>query len=441
MLNNRKTDHRGTSDMAGLSRLEDRADLQITIILLVSWAAITIAGYWDEWPPDLAGLYLAGHSYANGNFDLVYAAPDGFFGPSVESWTKLAAELGHPGESFFPFVYPPIWAALAAPLTQMLSPLDFFNLFYVIHITMMALSVVLTYRIIRPETPMVVWSAISCAMLFISLIATLALHHNQLQITVTFFILLAIERYSAGKSVYAGMALAIAAAIKITPALLGLIFLLDRDFRAAITTAVAGLALLALSFIVAGPQLHWIFIERVNEISEAIAVMRVNNALEAFIYQIGTFLSGTAVTSTERYPDFATPEPLWVSIPTKLAFIAGLALVVWRTWNLNLQDRLRMLPLGIILITTLCAPLAWNHHYLPVLFLLPVALVLFRPARAIVFLAAIMALTSISVFVFLAHQSTSMHLQAVVNTGLMIAVFALFYGPKIVMWKKPKTRK
>jgi len=82
--------------MTNLSRLEDRADLQISIVLLASWAAITLSVNWGNWPPDLSALYMAGHFWNTGQYDLIYAAPEKFFGPSIQSWADELARLGYP---------------------------------------------------------------------------------------------------------------------------------------------------------------------------------------------------------------------------------------------------------------------------------------------------------------------------------------------------------
>ena len=418
--------HRGR--MANLSRLEDRADLQISLVLMASWAAITITANWGNWPPDLSALFLAGHFWSSGQYDLVYAAPDGFFGPGVQSWADELARLGHGGETFFPFVYPPIWAALAAPLAQTLGPTGFFNTFYVIHILMIAASVLLAYRVVRPPVPLVLWCVLSCALLYLSLIAVSAIYHNQLQIMVTFLIILSLERYSSGASITAGIALGLAAAIKISPAALGLIFLLDRDIRAAVATAVTGGLLLALSLLIAGPELHQEFLARVREISSQIAVMHVNWNIEAYLLQLHALVTGTPLHGPQAIDNFATPEPLWVTIATKVILVAGVALVVARTRGLPRQDALRIRPLGLMMVLTLCGPLGWSHHYLTILILLPGVLTFLQPIRAVAILVIIAGLTSLGVFSLVKPLGVQVHAQALFCTTVLLAIFALFFA-------------
>jgi len=341
-------------------------------------------------------LFMAGHFWSMGQFEQVYAAPPAFFGAGVESWATEIERLGFGEEIFFPFVYPPIWAAMAAPLAKTLGPAGFFNAFYVFHVTLIALSVVLAYRLIRPPVPLTLWCVISCVLLYISLIASSALFHNQLQITVTFLIILAFERYKNGASITAGIALGLAAAIKITPAALGLIFLLDKDIRAALSTAVTGLAVLALSFLIAGPEMHATFMSRIGTIAEQIALMHVNWNIESGLFQLWALLSGTELHTLPEMPNMPVKEPR----------------------NLSFENRLRTRPFGLLLIMTLCAPLGWSHHYLPVLLLIPALLTFMPPVRAIILLAAFGGLTSLPVFSILMDYGQSVHLQALLKSHL-----------------------
>ena len=49
-------------------------------VVLGFYALVLILGHWSIWAQDLSAIYYAGHMYATGQFDLIYAAPDGFFG-------------------------------------------------------------------------------------------------------------------------------------------------------------------------------------------------------------------------------------------------------------------------------------------------------------------------------------------------------------------------
>jgi len=366
--------------MTNLSRLEDRADLQISIVLLASWVAILVSANWGNWPPDLSALYMAGHFWSTGQYDLIYASPEKFFGVGVQSWADELTRLGYPDEVFFPYIYPPLWAALASPLAQALSPPAFFNLFYVIHISMIAASIFLTYRLIKPPVPLALWCVVSCFLAYLSMLSSTALFHNQLQITVTFLIILSLERYGA------------------------------------------------------------------SAMSEQVVIMRVNWNLESFLFQVSSLITGVPLIDPAKLPaellasplDHTQPEPFWITIFTKVVLIAAIALVLFRTHGLNRLDRLRLRPIGLLLAMTMCAPLGWSHHYLPVLMLLPVILTFVAPLRAIALLLAFASVTSIGVFELVHLQNTQIHFNAMFNTAILMATFALFFArPKSFISKQP----
>jgi len=317
---------------------------------------------------------------------------------------------------------------------------------------MMAASIFLAYRLIRPPIPLALWCVISCGLAYISLISSSAFYHNQLQITVTFLIILSLERYASGALVTAGIALGIAAAIKVTPAALGIIFLLDRNYRPAVVTAITGLSLLALSYLIAGPALHAEFLGHIKTISEQVVVMRVNWNLETYLLQLSAMLTGTPLLSLEGIPpeqlidamDHTQPEPFWITITTKILFLAGIALVLFRTHNLSPLNAMRLRPFGLILVMTLCAPLGWSHHYLPVLILLPAILTFMPPVRAIALLVIFGGLTSLGIFAFLRIEGSQIHYQALLNISLLLVTFAIFFTRPVKFidqTQKPKLKK
>lgn len=401
----------------------------LTGLFLALWGTITLYGYWGNWPPDLSGFYMAGHMFATGQYDLVFAAPEGFFGPRVESWIAEFEAIGvEEQQQFFAYVYPPIWAALVSPLTQIMSPETFFNLVYVINISMLAGCVVCAYRILSPSLRMPFFAAILCLIMTFSMIAVTALVHNQIQIMVTSCILLAFERYTAGKMMQAGLILSIAACVKITPALLGVIFLLDREYRAIAGAMIGGLVIVALSFLIAGPELHWVFLERVATISERVAVMRVNYNLENVLYHLSSLVTGTPFPKVEGLENFGTLEPEWISVTTKAALLVSLAFVLWHTSALGQRDRTATRLFGLLLVTTLMAPLGWNHHYLPVMFLAPIVLNYMPAARAFVILAVFALATSVLVSAALTNFDAWFHWQALLGTVAIIALFVVVFA-------------
>jgi alpha-1,2-mannosyltransferase len=214
-----------------LTPARDRA---LAFALLALWAAVTTWRQWGHWAEDLSAVYIAGWLWQTGQAALVYDAPPAFFGGVAESWRPAMEAMGIAGRHSFPFVYPPLWAVLVAPLTTILDAQGFMDAVALVQIPLLAASVWLAGRLLKPAAmPWWAWTSAGLVTLSLSIQSHLAIWHNQPTITVGFLTLLSIERLGAGRPVAAGVALALAAAIKLTPAAVILIFLLDRQWRAA----------------------------------------------------------------------------------------------------------------------------------------------------------------------------------------------------------------
>lgn len=118
-----------------VSPVQRRREAVLTVMMLFVWA---LWAWWlaaNIWSSDLAALWFAGHFHAIGQDALVYDAPAQFFGGTPPDW--IAAHLAHggpPAGLSFPYVYPPLWVGLIAPLTGWLEPIAFFRLFLALHV-------------------------------------------------------------------------------------------------------------------------------------------------------------------------------------------------------------------------------------------------------------------------------------------------------------------
>lgn len=194
-------------------------DIRLAALMLILWAGATVWLQWGHWPEDLSALYVAGHLWQSGHSQLIYAAPEGFFGGAADSWGPVLRDLGIADRTVFSYVYPPLWAALLAPLTDALGPQGFANAVSLIQVPILAASVPLAARLLRPAAmPLAVWTLLGLFALAFSVQSYLALWHNQPSITVAFLVLVAFVCAVEDRPVAAGAALALAAAVKLTPA-------------------------------------------------------------------------------------------------------------------------------------------------------------------------------------------------------------------------------
>ena len=405
-------------------------------VVLGFYALVLILGHWSIWAQDLSAIYYAGHMYATGQFDLIYAAPDGFFGRQDNPvWLAAKDTHGAGKEVVFPFVYPPLWAAIAAPFSQMLDPMAFFRAVLIVHVAMIVAMVILAYRIAAPRFSILLWVVGVVFLLENTLVGKLALFHNQPQITVTFLMIVAFERYIARASVAAGILLGLAAAIKVSPVLLGLIFVLDRDWRAVLALGITGAISVLASFVIAGPALHWDFLERLNEISALIGAIQVNYALEHVLNEIVTFMGNVPrdLVSDKNgvLQTMGIAEPLWITLVTKIFLVVAIPFTFVMTTHLDFRDRTMIRLICLWIVSALASPLAWAHHFLLLVFFLPVLFRIHARGPALGMIALITGALLTESFVFFAALSSTIFLSSLVGfAAICLVYFAFLMAPR-----------
>lgn len=372
-------------------------DRALSVVLLALWTVDAVRAQWDEWAPDLSAVYIAGWLWRTGEAALLYAAPDGFFGGMAASWQPAFEAIGIPPDaSVFPFVYPPLWAVLVAPLTGSLGLEGFSNLVALVQTPMLAASVLLAARLLKPASmPLVVWTLAGLGVLVFSLQAQVALWHHQPTITVSFLILLSFVCLDARRPVAAGAALALAAAIKLTPAALALVFLIDRQYRALAAFALIGGALGLLSLVLAGIPPHAAFLESLGAIRGTALLNAVNISLIPALLTFGSALGLGAGFDPTSPVVVLRQIPGW--LPTALTAAGALILLAFLAALRGRPARVRrgVGLLSVTIVTALFGPLGWIHYYLMPLLLLPGLFGIMPRAIAALCVAAV-ALISLS---------------------------------------------
>jgi hypothetical protein len=257
-----------------------------------------------------------------------------------------------------------------APVSRFVDPQQLMNGAAVMNSTLMVLCMWLAWRIMSPKsTPIWLWTVISVALLSTSATSVLALALGQVQILVFAFCLLAFERYRAGAFWIAGAAMAMAACLKITPAVLILIFLWDRNWRAlgGFTGVCAAIGLFGL--LATGAPLHEQFFGLMNSLNQQVFISPIAFSIEGFAYQVWDYVQGTAPIHSTK--EFIYAKPLWIDQLAKLFFLVGILAIWLTTRKLDDDRRMPRQLLGLSFLIPLTAPLGWVHYFLLTTFLLP----------------------------------------------------------------------
>lgn len=350
--------------------------------ILGLWAAVTIWLRWNAWAEDLSAIHIAGWLWHHGQAELIYAAPPGFFGGPPSEWQPAREALGITDHATFPYVYPPLWAVLTAPIAGALSPQGFANAATVIQVPLLALCVVLAGRIARPKfMPLWIWTFLGVAILSLSIDIFLAIWHNQPSILVAFLILLAFERAQAEWPGLAGAALALAAAIKLTPAIFAVIFLLDRQWRAVASFALCGTALAIASIALAGWPPHQIFMDQLETVSRAGLIDITNISVRSLALALHALAEATPGLDLSRRVIVVEDVPAWIDPAMFITLTVLAALLIRATARTDSCARRFLALFGLSILVPLFSPLGWMHYYVIPALLMP-ALPAIAPWRA-----------------------------------------------------------
>ncbi len=321
---------------------------------------------------DLMASWLAGHFLEIGRPDQVYPALTPQFQMLPPSqWRAFMLETYHYKGPIFPFLYPPIWAKLA----QLFTHLDFWKLSVLAlagNCILLGATLHLAWRASRPRTGQLAYIFLAALFLYGSTIGQTALLENQPQILVSFLVVLTIERQRANAPVLAGTALALAAAIKIYPALFAFLFLAGRQWKALASFLIAGAALAGASILWAGWPLHALFLEQVRLISRSVLVTGLTINLDSLYAQLFQHDNLIRITSDAILgPD--KPSPHWDTMArpvmwrlismAALVGTTGLLMAAYARASAGMRARI-IWPLASIAMALLL-PISWAYYFIP----------------------------------------------------------------------------
>jgi len=406
----------------------DVRSLRIGVLLLMLWAAYAFTQVWGAWPEDLAAVYMAGHMIQSGRPDLVYlVTPDSFVNATPTAWLPELHAIGLPEDAeAFPYIYPPLWAALVAPLTGVMGPYDFFKLIAAAQIPLLALGVWLAWRLVRPasDIPFWLWAAFSALLLLTNLSVTVALGLMQPQIAVSVLCLFSIQRRSRGRDWTAGIALAIAAAIKMSPAALVLIFVVERRWHA-LTAFVSSSALIwGMGWLLAGADLHRDFLATLDLIRDTTILssinFSVNSMLLTFWYAVGPLLGARLEISDVVVQNL----PPAITILSKMILLVALATTLLIARRISAAWRPVFLLFQLTLLLALFGPFSWAHYFLIQILLAPAIMTLpHRNLRVLVSLA-ILLMGCVSAFLLLMSLPNPVLTYPTLATGFWLLIGA-----------------
>ena len=129
-------------------------DLALSLAILAVFAYLARTLFFSGSSTDLLAIWLSGLEFGLGNFDRIYPQSGGLFTMQPpDSWLTLARAVGHDGP-VYPYIYPPLWAALLSPLTATVSFAAMKSAASVLNFALIVGIVVAAYRASQYRAPM-----------------------------------------------------------------------------------------------------------------------------------------------------------------------------------------------------------------------------------------------------------------------------------------------
>jgi hypothetical protein len=323
---------------------------------------------------DLAPSYMACRVMANGAQDHLYVHDPVLFNHVYDpAWTVAAIEgRMDGGHDTPPYVQTPLWAWSLQPLCTHMPYNYFKGLFLVLTVFCLAMAIWLVAGHWAPRVFHPGWIALICAGLYLTEAfhyATTLVQTHILFVLLTLIALMVARRHPLD----AGMMLALAAAVKITPGLLVLYWLVTKQWKAAASFVVASLALAGITLAAVGPPVFHSYLHTLGQNSHVLLVVFANQSFAAW-------REGQHFQNSELY--------LWhvlrMSVPMRIATLAAsVGLSVLGGWmdRRAAVTRPNAPPYGAVFAmvgSMMFATVAWSHYYIvlvvPVMMLADAAL-------------------------------------------------------------------
>jgi len=327
---------------------------------------------------DLIAAWIAGQHLSLGLNDQIYPGYAGVFTLHPHpNWPAFAEAERYRGP-VFPFIYPPIWAWAMSHIETIEGFRAFARTALVANSAMLMGTVWLAMRATGAGLMPVLYVAGGAALLGASHAGLIPLMQGQPQILVAFLLVLAIERSRADDEITAGAALALAAAIKLYPAIFALIWLATGERRALAAFALVGGGLAALSVGLTGWDLHAAFLADMTAVSNTVLVTGMTTNIHSLVAQ---FAFADELVRLRPVEAGSTPPPdaAWhylamgpvFAVASKGLLATVMAGVLWAARQASPETRATIVwPIALAAVA-LSLPISWSYYFIPALAFLP----------------------------------------------------------------------
>jgi hypothetical protein len=348
---------------------ERPANLWIVFFIFLIFISANVLFFHKAAGDDLSSSYIACHVLAQGQKEHLYSHdPEYFHIVTDPLWVQIAKDASFTG-FLHPYVQTPLWAYSLIPLCQA-TEFQIFNLIFLI-INLSAITGTIWLTAHQWARSFLSRPLLLIGFLFIFSLMTPTYYMaflNQTHPIFLFATVLAVYLATRKRNISAGLALSIAASVKLTPAIIAIHWLISGKRKTVFAFLTWSLIMAILSVIALGWKTNLDYLLNLSRISNILLVSFNNQSLAAWLFGQG----------------YGPPEIMyWKMFPLpSLTRIAGLGLTLIVVSNFALEyhrehntEHLEVLSISSFLVaSTIFSPIAWTHYFIilliPIMFLI-----------------------------------------------------------------------
>lgn len=386
--------------------------VQKRLYLYLLFVAYGLIRFWGSPGDDLSSSYVGCRLLSSGAGDHLYDFhPELFHVVDTPAWLGIAQSAHFKG-FLHPYVQTPLWAWILNPLC---TPLEF-GPFSDIFLCAALLSLVAIVEIVARAWAGSFLRPVPLAILLVAITLSTPFQYSMwiVQTHPLFLMLTVLALYLAERDrpIAAGAALAAACAVKITPGVLLVYWLVGARRRAALWFVLLSVAIAAATVAVVGLPLTLDYVQSMRRVSNVLLVSFNNQSLAAWLAYSGSM--GSELINWRILP--LAPALKAVCL---LASVASIAFAGWMSRRKESSGSAVALALiGM----TVFSPIAWTHYFLA---LIPAVMVLTNTRGVLAVLVAATALVLNCIPVALDPISASMEPMTIVRSHFFSAVFLM----------------
>lgn len=342
--------------------LQRRLTPGITVAgVMVAFVAVNVYLWRRARGDDWSSIFVAARLVARGHLNAIYDHdPIVFSLVGSPRFDAAAADVNFTGPGH-PYVHLPLLAYILSPLAR-LGSFPLANSVLVVLNILATLGVVwfagklIDSRLTRP-------AALAAALLVVTLSEPMrySLFLGQTTPIVLFAVVYALYLARQGHPVPAGLLLALATAIKLTPVIVVVYWLWTRRRRAAASFTVSIVTIAAASVLLVGWQSNLDYVDTLRRISSSGLATFNNQSV------VGWLLTHSVAKTPNRVLDFSVvPIPLAFRFANLMLLAATAGATIWRVMSAVRRgaDPDRMVMPALFLLPLLFTPISWTHYYL-----------------------------------------------------------------------------